>query len=103
MTNQHPSRIGVNDLIGDKRDAILKLAEQYGAYNVRIFGSAARGEARPDSDVDFLVEFREGASIFDAVGLWQDLTTLMGCEVDLVTVGADEEFEAWVEKDAILL
>ncbi len=76
MTDQPLTGLGIDDIIGDKREAILKLAQQYGASNVRVFGSVARGEARPGSDVDFLVEFRDGASIFDAVGLWQDLTEL---------------------------
>ena len=67
------------------RDAILAAAEKNGAYNVRVFGSVARGEATTTSDVDFLVTFRAGSSIFDQVGLWQDLQDLLDCEVDLLT------------------
>lgn len=84
MTHKPIIRLGVAEIVGDKRKAILKLAEQYGATNVRVFGSVARGEAQPDSDVDFLMQFDEHTSIFDMVGLWQDLTDLLQREVDLI-------------------
>lgn len=84
MTDQIRTDLGIEDIIGDKRDAILRLAAQYGAANVRVFGSVARGEARPDSDVDFIMQFPDDTNIFDMVGLWQDLTDLMGREVDLI-------------------
>src|SRR5690349_13544711 len=77
--------LGIEDIIGDKRDEIIQLASQFGAYNIRVFGSVARGEARPDSDVDFLVQFRPGTSIWEAVGLWQALGELLNREVDLST------------------
>lgn len=67
-----------------KRDEILRLAERYGATNIRVFGSVARGDAQTSSDVDFLVDFPRNRSIFDLVALWQGLTDLLGCEVDLV-------------------
>lgn len=67
-----------------RRDDILRLAELHHAYNVRIFGSVARGEATPDSDVDVIATFHKGTSIFELVGFWQDLQDLLGCEVDLI-------------------
>ena len=63
------------------------MAERYGARRVRVFGSAARGEAGPTSDVDLLVEMAPGRSLLDLVALWQDLEDLLGCRVDLVTEG----------------
>ncbi len=69
----------------EKRQEILALAEKYGARNVRVFGSVARGEARPDSDIDFLVELEPGRSLFDLGGLLYDLRSLLGVEVDVVT------------------
>jgi predicted nucleotidyltransferase len=69
----------------EKRQQILALAEKYGARNVRIFGSVARGEARPDSAVDFLVEMEPGRSLFDLGGLLYELQSLLGVEVDVVT------------------
>jgi hypothetical protein len=76
--------LGIKDLLGEKRDEILRLAAKHGAFNVRVFGSVARGEATPESDIDFIVQFREGASIFDMVGLWLDLKDMLGREVDLI-------------------
>ncbi len=69
----------------EKRDAILELAAKYGARNVRVFGSVARGDATPTSDVDFLVDMEPGRSLLDMGGLLMDLQELLGCEVDLVT------------------
>ncbi|NWF67579.1 MAG: nucleotidyltransferase family protein [Chloroflexi bacterium] len=79
------SKLNIQDLIGNKREAILQLAAQYGVSDVRVFGSAARGEASEDSDLDFLVKFPADTSIFDVVGFWLDLKALLGREIDLLT------------------
>lgn len=50
------TKLGIEDIIGDKREALLKLAAKHGASNVRVFGSVARGEATEDSDLDLLVD-----------------------------------------------
>ena len=52
-------------LLQEKREDILRIAEKHGAFNVRVFGSVARGEAGPDSDVDFLVELEPTRSLLD--------------------------------------
>ncbi len=91
MDEKVKTGLGVEEIIGDKRDEVLRIAAENGAFNVRVFGSVARGEAHEDSDVDFLVSFPEGTSIFDVVGLWQDLTELMGREVGVVTDHKVEE------------
>ena len=83
MTDSLKQGMTLDDLRA-RRDEILRLAEKHGASNVRVFGSVARGEARPDSDVDFIVSFRPKTSIFDQIGLWQDLQELLGCEIDLI-------------------
>jgi len=74
-----------DEILRKNRQQILAIAKKYGAYNVRIFGSLARGEARPDSDIDFLVEMEPGRSLFDLGGLLYDLEQLLGVEVDVVT------------------
>ena len=76
----------VNERLQENRAEILGLAAKYGAYNVRVFGSVARGEADSDSDVDFLVELEPGRSLLDLGGLLMELQELLGCPVDIVTV-----------------
>src|SRR4051794_22127803 len=84
------SNMGVDEILGDKRQAILDLAEHYGIYNVRVFGSVARGEAGPDSDVDFLVEVRPGVGI-RYFGFWEHLKRVVGRDIDLLTEDALDE------------
>ncbi|HEY0547468.1 MAG TPA: nucleotidyltransferase family protein [Pyrinomonadaceae bacterium] len=72
-------------LFQEKREKILQIARRHGATNVRVFGSVSRGEERPDSDVDFLVDLDEGRSLLDLGGLLIDLQELLGCRVDVVT------------------
>ena len=72
-------------LLQARRAEILVIAARHGAHNVRVFGSVARGEARPDSDVDLLVDMEPGRSLFDLGGLLSDLQVLLGVDVDVVT------------------
>ena len=73
------------ELLRQQRSEILKLASQHGARNVRIFGSAARGEAEADSDIDFLVELEPDRTLFDLGALLMDLQDLLGRKIDVVT------------------
>jgi len=77
--------MGLNKLIQEKRRAILEIAARHGAYNVRLFGSVARGEADEASDVDILVELEPNRSLLDLGGFLADLQDLLGCKVDVVT------------------
>lgn len=90
--------MGLDKLLKDKREDILRIATRHGARNVRIFGSVVRGEAKPDSDVDFLVEMEEGRSLLDHVALWQDLEDLLRCKVDVVS----EKALHWYIRDRVL-
>jgi len=76
---------GLRHLLQEKREDILRIASRYGAGNVRVFGSVQRGEDTEGSDVDLLVDFEQGRSLLDQVGLIQDLEDLLGCRVDVVT------------------
>ena len=75
----------LDELVKEKREDILKLAAKHGARNVRVFGSVARGEAGPESDIDLLVDMEPGRSLLDLGGLWSDLNELLGRKVDIVT------------------
>jgi uncharacterized protein len=74
-------------LLHDRRSQILAIAEAHGAYNVRVFGSVARGEATEDSDVDFLVDYDlEKITPWFPGGLLLDLEQLLNRKVDIATV-----------------
>jgi predicted nucleotidyltransferase len=75
----------LQELVRVRREDILQTAAQYGASNVRIFGSVARGDTDEQSDVDFLVDMEVGRSLFDLGGLLTNLENLLGCSVDIVT------------------
>lgn len=87
-----------------KREEILALAAKHGALNVRLFGSAVRGEADEASDVDILVELEPERSLLDLGGLLMDLEGLLGCKVDVVTVrGLRKRIRARVLREAVPL
>jgi predicted nucleotidyltransferase len=88
----------MEDLRGPLRDEILRLAAKRGAYNVRIFGSVARGDARPDSDVDVLVDLEPNRSLLDLGGLLMDLQDLLGRKVDVAT----ERMLHWYMRERVL-
>ena len=101
---RNPRGLGIEDIIGDKRQAVIDLAARHGAFNVRVVGSVARGEARPDSDIDLLMTIPGPRSIFDLVGLWLDLQDLLGRDVSIIPDSApDEDFMRSVLEDAIPL
>jgi len=66
--------------------------------NIRVFGSAARGDDTTQSDIDFLIEMEPGRSLFDMGGLLMDLETLLGCKVDIVT----EKSLHWYIRERVL-
>jgi hypothetical protein len=85
-----------------KRQEILQLTSQYGAKNIRIFGSVARNEAHPESDVNFLVDMQ--GSLLTRIALIQDLEALIGTKVDVVTEkGLHEYLRLQILKEAIPL
>lgn len=90
--------MSIEELLQEKRQDILRVAERHGAYNVRVFGSAARGEANPESDVDFLVEVGPVHSSWFPAGLMTDLEDLLGRKVDVVT----QEALHWYIRDRVL-
>ena len=85
MPNRNTRAMTFEQLVGTKREDILRLAEKHGAKNIRVFGSVARGEADEQSDLDFLVEMETGRSLLDLGGLQFELEALLGHRVDIVT------------------
>jgi hypothetical protein len=87
-----------------QKDRIVALAERHGAHNLRVFGSVARGQANPESDVDLVVDFERGRSLMDHGELMMDLEEVLGCRVDVVSErGLRDRFRARVLADAVPL
>ena len=74
--------------ISKRRDEIVRLAASYGAHDVRIFWSVARGDTTENSDLDLLVRFEPDRSLLDQGGLLMDLRELLGIKVDVISEGA---------------
>ena len=75
----------IAEILKTKREQVLETARRHGASHVRVFGSVARGDVQPGSDIDFLVEMEPGRSLLDVGGLVMDLQQLLGHSVDVVT------------------
>lgn len=93
-----------DELLRAKRESILETARKYGASNVRVFGSVARGEADQQSDIDLLVDMESSRSLLDLAALLVDLEELLGCKVDVVPEDClRERIRDRVLKEAITL
>jgi len=94
--------MGIDEVIRANQDVIRRIVEQHGARNVRVFGSVARGEAGPESDIDLLVEAGPSTSAWFPGGLVADLEDLLGRRVDIVTErGLVPELRERVLREAI--
>ena len=95
-------RMDISELIRTQRETIRRIAATHGARNVRLFGSVARGEAGPESDVDLLVEAGPATSAWFPGGLVADLEAVLGRRVDVVTERAlAPEFRERVLHEAV--
>ena len=77
--------MSISNTIKSRREEILNIAKKFGAKNVRVFGSVARGEEGPESDIDIIVEMKQGSSLLDIIAIKQDIEELLGRKVDVVT------------------
>ena len=84
--------MGIDEILGDKREEILRIAAKHGVTSIRVFGSVARGEAGPESDVDFLIEAGPETPPWFPGGLIADLQDLLGRRVDVLMPDALRPF-----------
>jgi len=75
----------LDDLLREKREEVLRLIARYGGSNVRVFGSVARGDFGPESDIDLLILPGPGMGLFEKAALERELAELLGCRVNLVS------------------
>lgn len=92
-------------LILEKKEQIIDIAAKHGAYNVRVFGSVARGEETENSDIDLLIDYDlDKITPWFPSGLMQDLQSILGRKVDIVTAnGLKERVKEQVLQEAIKL
>ncbi|MBW4478089.1 MAG: nucleotidyltransferase family protein [Tolypothrix brevis GSE-NOS-MK-07-07A] len=95
----------LKELLQEKKEEIIQIAAKHGAYNLRIFGSVARGEETETSDIDFLIDYDlNKITAWFPGGLIQDLETLLNRKVDIVTANSLHYFmKEKVFKEAINL
>jgi predicted nucleotidyltransferase len=94
--------------LGEYRDKIVPVLQPYGIKQVAIFGSVARGEDTPESDVDVLVEFEEPPqkplSFFTLLRLERELAARLGKTVDLVSArGLNRHIRPYIEEEMVVL
>lgn len=94
----------MDGILREKGDEIRRIAARHGAYNVRVFGSVARGEARPDSDIDLLIDVGPTTGSWFPAGLVLELEELLGRRVEVITERAlDPHLRDRVLQEAIRL
>jgi uncharacterized protein len=93
----------LGQLVHEQRDRILEVAARHRGRSVRVFGSVARGDARGDSDIDFLVEFEPDSSLFDLMHLTAELEQLLGHPVDVVSAGGLKDRDQRILSESVEL
>ncbi len=88
-------------IIESKRDEINGLVRQHRGRTASLFGSVARGDDTPESDIDFLVEFEAGSSLFDLMDLQEALEQLLGVSVDVVSLGGLKDRDDHILREAV--
>ena len=92
------------ELIQDKKSDILAIAARHGAKNLRLFGSVARGEDNEASDIDLLVSMEKNRSLYDLIGLQQDIQQILKRKVDVLTDKSINSYlQAQILQEAISL
>jgi predicted nucleotidyltransferase len=88
-------------IVETRRDEIHEVVRRHRGRAVSLFGSAARGDDHAGSDFDFLVEFEPGSSLFDLMDLQEELESLLGARVDVVSVGGLKDRDDHIRQEAV--
>lgn len=95
--------MGIEEILGSKREEILRIAARHGVTSIRVFGSVARGEAGPESDVDLLIEAAEGTTPWFPGGLVADLEELLGRNVHVAFAKALPHYAQHIVEESVAL
>lgn len=90
-------------LVEKRRREINDAVRRHRGRAIALFGSVARGDDSPTSDIDFLVEFEDGSSLFDLMHLEEELEALLGITVDVVSAGGLKPRDEHIRRDAVPL
>ena len=88
-------------LVAARREQVMAVAVRHHANRVRLFGSVARGDDRPDSDIDLLVDFAPESSLFDLMRMTRELEELLGHPVDVVSTGGLKDRDQHILAESI--
>jgi uncharacterized protein len=91
----------LRSLVEARREQVLAVAARHHASRVRLFGSVARGEEGPDSDIDLLVDFSQDSSLFDLMRMTRELQELLGHPVDVVSAGGLKDRDRHIINESI--
>lgn len=91
------------ELVEAKRDEICAVVRRHRGRSVAVFGSVARNEESATSDIDFLVEFEAGSSLFDLLHMSEELEALLGVPVDVVSAGGLKDRDDHIRREAVPL
>ncbi len=90
-------------LLEENRAAIGEIVTRHRGTSIAVFGSVARGDEHDNSDIDFLVEFEPGSSLFDLLHLQDELGALLGTPVDVVSFGGLKDRDEHIRREAVPL
>jgi predicted nucleotidyltransferase len=93
----------LRQLIEERREDINAVVRGHRGRSVAIFGSVARGEEREGSDIDLLVEFEPGSSLFDLMRLEDELSALLGVQIDVMSAGGLKDRDEDIRREAVRL
>lgn len=102
-SNPPPLASPIEELLARHRGEIRAAVARHHGVSVHVFGSAARGEAGPDSDIDFLVDFAPESSLFDLMRLTDELEQILGRPVDVVAEGGLKPRDEHIRREAVAL
>lgn len=90
-------------LLEERSDEIRSVVRRHKGRSVAVFGSVARGDERAGSDIDFLVEFERGSSLFDLMHVEDELSELLSRPVDVISVGGLKARDDHIRREAVAL